>query len=506
MFKSVVCIYVISSEKDYFHPWSPGQKSRSTGSGFAVSIPSGTLKGQYIMTNFHVVRGAVMVQIKKYSSDKKFLCEVIDIAEEFDLALLKVKESDEKDFWSDVDSITWGNAPKRGVEVTVVGFPHEGTNASITRGIVSRITSHPYNGYPNIAIQIDAAVNPGNSGGPVLYKDQIVGVAFSHTARTMNMCYMIPEFLAKHFMKGFSKFGKFPGICNLGIFTASLENDTLRQYLLGNTKQSGILVTEVFPVGSSSGVLLENDVINKINGINVHNDQHIFMVKYEPSNDTNVKDTSLERAPYWHTVRLLFPGDKIDVQVIRNRISKNMRITLNEISDLAPKMERNISNEYLIFSGIVFLPLCHWHVFPKDSNDNGISNINHTRLINTINDKIKEYSDQQIIFISDLLPCQSLNGYDNDCKFLQLTKVNDIPIKNIRHLQKICFQPTKSTIVDKIGKEDEFIKFEFIDKTIIILNWQTAIEESTVIAKQTFNIEPWKIQENTTKKTEKTEK
>lgn len=497
-YKSVVCIYVTGASRDYLHPWSPGEKFRSTGSGFAVFVD----KNKYIMTNHHVVRDAYMVNIKKYSSDKKYVCEVIDIAEEFDLALLKVMEDE---FWSDISPINWGNAPKRGVEVIVVGFPHEGSNASITRGIVSRITSHPYNGYPNIAIQIDAAVNPGNSGGPVLYKDEIVGIAFSHTARTMNMCYMIPEFLAKHFMAGFKKFGKFPGICSLGVRTSSLENQYMRNSALGNIMKSGIFVNEVFPLGSSNGIIKQGDVITKINDITVHNDQNVFIIKYKPSNyssDDKIKDTSLERAPFWHTVRLLFPGDKITVNVVRNEVEKKMKLTLEKIVELAPIMDRDITREYMIFSGIIFLPLCNWHVFPKEMDKRDIINDHHIRLMSMVIDIPKEYPDQQLIIVSEMLPSQNLNGYyENDFKFNVLKTVNGISVKNIQHLIGLCFldkiiKDSKNSKDSKDSKDskkikDEFIKFDFIDKSNITLNWQTAIEESFVLAKQFFGIDPF---------------
>src|SRR2546422_587957 len=60
--------------------------------------------------------------------------------------------------------------------VMVYGFPRGGTSLAITKGIVSRIEFMPYH-FPvsGLRIQIDAAVNPGNSGGPAIAGDKMIG-------------------------------------------------------------------------------------------------------------------------------------------------------------------------------------------------------------------------------------------------------------------------------------------------------------------------------------------
>jgi len=66
--------------------------------------------------------------------------------------------------------------------VLVYGFPTGGSNLSITKGIVSRIEFALYSYYTSgLRVQIDAATNPGNGGGPALVADKMAGLAFSGT-------------------------------------------------------------------------------------------------------------------------------------------------------------------------------------------------------------------------------------------------------------------------------------------------------------------------------------
>jgi S1-C subfamily serine protease len=71
--------------------------------------------------------------------------------------------------------------------------PIGGDNVSITRGVVSRIEPQQYahGAYSLLAIQIDAAINSGNSGGPALKHDRVVGVAFQNLTDAENIGFIV---------------------------------------------------------------------------------------------------------------------------------------------------------------------------------------------------------------------------------------------------------------------------------------------------------------------------
>ncbi|RYR25338.1 hypothetical protein Ahy_B02g059043 [Arachis hypogaea] len=95
-----------------------------------------------------------------------------------DIALLSV-ESDE--FWRDMEPLRLGRLPHLQDSVTVVGYPLRGDTISVTKRVASRIevTSYAHGSSDLLGIQIDAAINSGNSGGPA-FNDQgeCIGVAF----------------------------------------------------------------------------------------------------------------------------------------------------------------------------------------------------------------------------------------------------------------------------------------------------------------------------------------
>jgi S1-C subfamily serine protease len=108
----------------------------------------------------------------------QYVARILAIGTECDLALLTV---DDDSFWADVAPIVMGKLPRLQDQCTVVGFPIGGDTISVTAGVASRVEMTPYahSSSELLAVQIDAAINSGNSGGPVFdSKGLCVGVAF----------------------------------------------------------------------------------------------------------------------------------------------------------------------------------------------------------------------------------------------------------------------------------------------------------------------------------------
>jgi serine protease Do len=148
--------------------YGPGERREGQGSGVIVD-PAG-----YIVTNFHVVQGARAIHVE-LSDGRSRPASVVGLDEATDLAVLKIDEPNliAAD-WGDSDELEVGDF------VWALGSPF-GLDRSITFGIVSAkarrsgsgLTRYPYQEY----LQTDAAVNLGNSGGPLInIEGQIVGI------------------------------------------------------------------------------------------------------------------------------------------------------------------------------------------------------------------------------------------------------------------------------------------------------------------------------------------
>lgn len=101
--------------------------------------------------------------------------------------------------------------------------------------MVSRILMQGAPGaMPSLSVQIDAAINAGNSGGPAFSEigaGRAVGVASSHLQAASGIGFVIPGATVTHFREAYARAGVFTGIADLGIAVQTLENACLRSQL-----------------------------------------------------------------------------------------------------------------------------------------------------------------------------------------------------------------------------------------------------------------------------------
>lgn len=429
MIKTTFKIISNSIKPSYIRPWDSGKTSISIGSGFATKINN----KNYIITNAHVIKSEnAYVQVIKWSSSKKYKATIIDISHEVDMALLTIQE---KSFWDDIILFPLKTSPFKGAPIIVVGFPKGGSNASITKGIVSRIEPVLYSHtVKNLSLQIDAAVNSGNSGGPVFTEDEnsIVGIAFMRTSDAQNMCNMIPSFIMNHYLQSFQKNGNFEGICDLGIKHQKLEGSLLSSYHKKNIEIQGILVRRVDP--TINVILKEGDILCAIDDISIQNDGKVFMVNYEIVNELNMNmkdtDADLEKVPYWHIVRMCNPGQRLSLKIYRNNVFKTIKHTLTVgPNSLIPSLPKNISLDYINVNGLIFQPLNYMHL--KELEFKNSSEIMSFLLPFTR--RYKSSYDEQIIIISEILS----NSTDIKYKYLPVLTLNGKSVRSLQHFKEL---------------------------------------------------------------------
>lgn len=149
---------------DQFGGPRPSPEARSMGSGLVIS------EDGYVLTNYHVIAKAEKVNVQ-LRDRREFEAEIVGTDKQSDLALLKVEASD-----LPTVNIGSSDAVQVGEWVMAIGAPF-GFENTITKGIVSaKGRSLPNSNYVPF-IQTDAAVNPGNSGGPLFNMEgEVIGV------------------------------------------------------------------------------------------------------------------------------------------------------------------------------------------------------------------------------------------------------------------------------------------------------------------------------------------
>ena len=267
--RSIFKIRVVSQDPNFRRPWSYRTASKSTGTGFYIGA-------NRILTNAHVVANGRYITVQKDGDEKAFPAYVTFIAHDCDLAILNVPD---KSYFEGLKALPFTEVPELRSPVSTIGFPTGGEQISITKGIVSRIEYrryvHPHNA-KHLIVQVDSAINSGNSGGPVLQNQKVVGVAFQSYSGAENTGYIIPSTVVEHFLKDIED-GKYDGYPQLGlqISQSATANAASASYHQIPEKAGGVKLAYVGKWSPFFGHLFPGDIILKIDQKNIGTDARI---------------------------------------------------------------------------------------------------------------------------------------------------------------------------------------------------------------------------------------
>lgn len=285
------------------------KRARTVGSGIFITSDG------YILTNNHVIDGAVDDQIEVELRDKRtFQARIVGQDPSTDLAVIKIDAKD-------LPAITIGNSDKVNVGewVLAIGNPFR-LNSTVTAGIVSALSREVQiiNDQMRIEsfIQTDAAINKGNSGGPLVNTSgELIGVntaIASQSGSYQGYGFAVPSNLAAKVAKDIIEFGEVHRAL-LGVAISSIND--VRAKSLNMDEIRGVQVTDVNPGGAAdeSG-LKRNDVILSVNGEEVNQ-----------SNQLQQK------------IAILRPGETVELRILRDgrELTKNVELDMLEREQLA---------------------------------------------------------------------------------------------------------------------------------------------------------------------------
>ncbi len=333
----VVRVYATTQDPDYDCPWQVQRPHSSSGSGVLVSPTE-------ILTGAHVVANATFLQVQKISDPNKTIARVKAVCHDCDLALLSV---DSPDFLKGIPPSDVGDLPHFRDKVSVVGFPMGGEELSITEGIVSRIEVQRYSHSQRhlLAVTVDAAINDGNSGGPVFKDDKIAGIAFQKISGADNIGEMVPAPIIKTFLQGVRE-NRSVDIPGLGIATQNLENPQLRKQINLPPDASGIILNAVEYGTSAWGVLQPRDAILEIDGLPI-------------ANNGTVRYRDRYRTRYDVVLANHFIGETITMVIWRKGQRQIVELTLAPYKRLVPRSLYDTLPTYFVYGGLVFQTLTH---------------------------------------------------------------------------------------------------------------------------------------------------
>uniref|UniRef100_A0ACD5ZLF3 Uncharacterized protein n=1 Tax=Avena sativa TaxID=4498 RepID=A0ACD5ZLF3_AVESA len=439
---AVVKVFCVHTEPNFSLPWQRKRQYSSSSSGFIIG-------GRRVLTNAHSVEHFTQVKLKKRGSDTKYLATVLAIGTECDIALLTVSDDE---FWEGVSPVEFGSLPALQDAVTVVGYPIGGDTISVTSGVVSRIEvlSYVHGSTELLGLQIDAAINSGNSGGPAFNDRGIcVGIAFQSLKHedAENIGYVIPTPVIKHFIQDYEKSGAYTGFPIIGIEWQKMENPDLRKAMGMKPDQKGVRVRRVEPTAPESGCLQPSDIILSFDGIDI-------------ANDGTVPFRHGERIGFSYLVSQKYTGDKALIKVLRNSKVHEFKIKLATHKRLIAAHVKGRPPSYYIVAGFVFAAVSVPYLRSEYGKDYEYDA--PVKLLVKHLHSMAQSPDEQLVVVSQVLVADINIGYE-DIVNTQVLAVNGQPVKNLKDLV---------TTVENC--KDEFLKFDLEYDQIVVLETKTA--------------------------------
>jgi Do/DeqQ family serine protease len=291
--------------EDFFGERGRSMPQMASGSGAIIS------EDGYVVTNNHVIDGANEIMVR-LSNHKSFTAKLVAADPSSDLAIIKIDAKG-------LPFLVYGNSEevKVGQWVLAIGYPLN-LQATVTAGIVSakgrtldinrRQSTNPVESF----IQTDAAVNPGNSGGPLVSTDgRLIGInsaIASPTGSYAGYSFTIPVNIVKKVVADLLKFGTvqrgFIGIK----YNENISEEMRKEK--GIPEGEGVYVNEVPSDGAAAASGIKpGDIITKINGVTIY--------------------TGADLVGQIATYR---PGDKVTVNYVRGGKELTTAITLRNLS------------------------------------------------------------------------------------------------------------------------------------------------------------------------------
>jgi S1-C subfamily serine protease len=297
------------------------RQGEALGSGFVIG------KDGHIVTNYHVIEGADEILVN-FSQDDGVVAELVGVDPSTDLALLKIQEHRRA-----LTPIPLGDSStvRVGDEVIAIGNPF-GLDRTVTAGIVSALQRQilsPSNFTIDKVIQTDAAINQGNSGGPLLNAEgDVIGVntqiATAGSEGNVGIGFAVPVNTVKTVVGELLEYGRVEH-SYLGVSMQDLTPEVARYV---NVPERGALIAQVYPDspaeaaglrGAEQTVVIDGqsyavggDVVVRADGRAIRSSDDLRQV-----------------------VAAKKPGDELELEVLRGEEELEISVTLGTLPDVA---------------------------------------------------------------------------------------------------------------------------------------------------------------------------
>ena len=433
---AVVKIYVAAVLPDAMAPWKQGFSFDKTGSGAIIS-------GRRVLTNAHVVMGHTFVQVRLHGHPEKHSARVTFVSHVADLALVELEEPAHLD---PIEPLALGDLPDVRDQVSAFGFPTGGDTLSITSGVVTRVEHVTYvqSWERLLAIQMDAAIDWGSSGGPLIHDGRLVGVAAQSSGTNDTIGHAVAGPVVRQFLDDVAD-GRVDGVPTLRLRTGKLQNPALKASLDVPEGETGVIVKTVAASSPAAGLLRPGDVLTEVDGLDV-------------ADDGTVEFRARERTDLLYGIDRHQVGETVTLRFLRDGARHEAEIVLGVThgeSELFPRLYEQ-PGDYYIFGGLAFLALTRDYILRAhqiESFDN--------QLVRYLQNE-PEHPGQQVVLLGNVLTAAVNEGYGDDAGAV-IQSVDGQPVRNLRELVALVEEG-----------DDPYVTFEYRRGGRITLDRQAA--------------------------------
>ena len=411
---SVVKIYTTRREPDFIRPWTKQSPQETGGSGVII-------EGKRILTNAHVVSYASQVFVQANQSTERVPAKVKVLALGMDLAIVEVENPS---FFDQRPPLPLSDGmPALKQTVSVYGYPVGGEQLSITQGVVSRIEyTMIYYFNRGLRVQVDAALNPGNSGGPAVTDGKMVGLVYSKFTAGENIGYLLAADEVRMFLKQ-SQGGVYHGKPQLWDYMAPTENEALRAKL-GLGQHTGMLVCEPF-ASTADYPLRRWDVITHIDG--------------QPlDSQGNVKVADDLRLNFEYLLANVVREGRVKLTIFRDGKTSEVQVPVRPDGNFVMPPLFGKYPRYFIYGPMVLMPASQDFALRLASVSTGALQMamNQSPILPRLMAHPAFEGEEIVILGAALLPHKTSKGYTPP-PFAVVARVNGTPPRNLVHVVEL---------------------------------------------------------------------
>lgn len=397
------------------------------------------IEGRRILTNAHVVKYASQIYVQPNQSSRHIPARVEAMTPGMDLAVLRL---DDESFFEKRGSLPFAKEmPRVKDSINVYGYPTGGTELSVTQGIVSRIeyTDYYYQS-SGLRIQVDAALNFGNSGGPAVSDGRLVGLVFSLIQNAQNIGYLIPVEEIQLFLDDVAD-GVYDGKPQVFDLVQTVENEALRKRLGLPHGVNGVMIAEPYR-NEPDYPLQEWDVVTKIGDLPIDSDGKVA-VRY----DLRLSSSYL--------VQKYAKNGLLPVTIFRDGRLREIDLPVRTRRELVIPYLMDKTPRFFIYGPFVFSQTTQDYLERLGNQRPPSLGRRPSPLLTRRFDKPMFDNEELVIVSSPMFPHRITQGYDDPNRAV-LSEVNGQQVKNLQHLVEILRD-----------NRDEQISFKFANSGVL---------------------------------------